>query len=82
MKVRELASCGLGMCTSVFEITPHSMECALGACPSAFENEKGDLIIVGTLLSIDEKAAVAHKINPDKESAVKVPRALIAGLKL
>jgi hypothetical protein len=82
MKVRELASCALGACPSVFEITPEPMQCGFGACPSAFENEQGDLIIVGSLLTEEEKRAVAHKINQGEENAVKVPRALVAGLKL
>ncbi|MDP3957907.1 MAG: hypothetical protein Q8Q36_00400 [bacterium] len=82
MKVKELASCGIGMCPTVFEVTSESQQCVIGACPSAFKDEKGDLIIVGTLLTEEEKAAIAHKIKAGEENAIRVPRALIAGLKL
>lgn len=64
MKVKELASCGIG------------------ACPTVFEDGKGDLIIVGTLLTPEEKTAIAHKISMGEETAIRVPRSLIAGLKL
>jgi len=33
-------------------------------------------------LSAEEAAAVAHKVNVSEETAVRVPRALIAGLTL
>ena len=82
MKARELTVCGLGMCPTVFEITLEGQACGIGACPGVFQSDSGDLIIVGAKLSAEEAVAVAHKVNVSEETAVRVSRALIAGLKL
>lgn len=79
MKVRQISpECGIGMCPTVFQISP---DCGLGACATVFEAE-GDLIIVGTVLTAEELGAVAHKVKSGEEMAVRVPKSLIAGLKI
>ncbi len=78
MNVKQISpQCGLGLCPTVLQISP---DCGIGACPTAFEAE-GDLIIVGHILTPEELRAVAHKINPGEETAVRVPKSLIADLK-
>ncbi len=78
MKVKQISSeCGIGACPTVFQISP---ECGIGMCPTVF-NADGDLIIVGSVLTSEERRAVAHKVNPDGETAVRVPKSLITSLK-
>ena len=48
---------------------------------ASFNNAEGDLIIVGYVLTPEELRAVAHKISKDAETAVRVPKSLIASLK-
>lgn len=57
-----------------------SHECVIGSCPIAF-SAGDDLIIVGPVLTSEERKAVARKVN-DGETAVRVPRSFIASLKL
>lgn len=58
-----------------------SHDCGIGACPSVFETTDGDLIIVGATLTSEERRAVARKMNLDGETAVRIPKSLIANLK-
>jgi hypothetical protein len=93
MKIRQISpECGLGMCPAVFAV---ASECALGACPTIFQISPDcgigacptafvagdDLIVVGAVLTAEETQAVAHKIKAGEETAVRVPKSLIARLK-
>lgn len=67
---------------TVMEVRELAVQCAVGPCPAVFESSEGDLIIVGAVLTTEESAAVAHRIQPGTETAVRVPRSLLAQLKL
>lgn len=62
-----------------------SPECGIGACQAVYEIDEGsDLIIVGLAATEEELRAIATEIR-DKdlgEVAVRIPRLLIANLKL
>lgn len=78
MKVIQLSpDCGVGPCPTVFQVSP---ECGIGTCPAVFDKE-GDLIIIGSVLTQEELGAIEHKVEPGRETAVRVPKSLIASLK-
>ena len=60
-----------------------SPECGIGACPAVFEiTSECVLIIVGFVPTSEELNAVSHKMKSGEEAAVRVPKSLIAHLKL
>ena len=58
-----------------------AVECAVGPCPAVFKSGD-DLIVVGSVLTAEELKAVTHRIKPGEETAVRIPRSLLVGLKL
>lgn len=78
MDLRKLSQCGPAGCPSVFEVIA---SCGIGMCPTVLKADD-DLIIVGRVLTDEEGKAAAPHIKAGEETAVRVPRSLIAGLKL
>lgn len=74
--------CMVGACPAVLEVKELAVECGVGPCPSVFERGEDDLIVIGAILTAEELQAVAHRIKPGAETAVRIPRSLLAGLKL
>lgn len=80
MKVRQISSvCVIGPCSAVFEVIA---ECGIGTCPAVLQVSDGDLVIVGRTLTDEERQAIGCRIKAGEETAVRVPKSLIAGLKL
>lgn len=79
MDLRKLSQCGPAGCPAVFEVIAG---CGIGMCPTVLKVADGDLIIVGRVLTDEEHKAAALHIKVGEETAVRVPRSLIAGLKL
>jgi len=81
MKVRRISpECVIGSCPAVFKVIA---ECGIGACPAVLQSSDGDLVIVGRLLTDEECQAIACciKVKVGEETAVRVPKSLIASLK-
>lgn len=80
MKVMRQISpeCVIGSCPAVFEVIA---ECGIGTCPTVLKASNGDLVIIGWLLTDEERQAVGHHIKAGEETAVRVPKSLIASLK-
>lgn len=78
-KVKQVSpDCGFGACPAVFEI---ASECGIGACPTVFGTDSEEqLIIVGAVPSPEELRAISHRAGPG-ETAVKIPKSLLDGMK-
>lgn len=79
--ITELASvCVAGPCPTVFEVGPAGIRDVDVATIGFFHDQQGNLIIVGAILSPEELRLVAHKVKKGEETAVRVPKSLIARL--
>lgn len=64
------------------EITPTKFICVGLGCSSVFKDEEGNLFIIGEVVSEDKAdKSVAEKVG-NGEGIIKVPKGLIADLKL
>lgn len=79
MELKKISSeCVVGACPAVFEVIA---QCGVGMCPTVLSAPDDDLLIVGRTLTDEEFKAAAPHIRAGEETAVRVPKSLIAGLK-
>jgi hypothetical protein len=62
----------------IYDITPLEYRCLVGACPAVFRTDRASLLIVGRLLTDDEKRALAELSVGDGETVIEVPTGLLA----
>lgn len=78
----EKIQCTVIGCPAVLKVKELAVECAVGPCPAVFQGDEEDLIIVGAMLTAEELVAIANRLDVKTETAVRVPRSLLAQLKL
>jgi hypothetical protein len=62
------------------ELTPSNKRCMIGACPAIFKNDRGQLVVIGRLLSMNEtESALSGRIGPD-EVAIEISPEFFADL--
>ena len=60
------------------EITPKEYQCIVGACPAVFQTDRGSILIVGRVLTEDERGRLPEIAVGKGEAVVEVPTGLLS----